>query len=1853
MQSSYHEFRKKLDLSQPITIQQQNAVGPSSPINNCQEIVRMIRRVDKGFTKLWYNLYKVVFESERDAERKQTLMGYAKKAMDLWQDKERVVEAGPNSLANKELKNIETEVAKLHRGLPNNVQFLDPVTTTTLINKAIEASNDKGTRRYQDLVLEALGLDLDRSESTPQTQKRVTRTGTTTTIVKPKISMNRIKLAKSVPRHPTMQIRPFECLVLKDDIRVGKLFRDEILHPLSQYSTPKNSVILDNPVNYLKTHRKLKRVPSASNKLLSRFKRKEESAFPPVEFSMGSRRFSAPTVTTNEKSLSKNEAKLNEILGKCKLADHKARKDISRAISAKRVLKKELLKMQDQLKRDPKGISRKQIQREVKTFLSNKHLFIYGKGELGRFLDKNGKDLVKLRDQVAKIDLKYGFMREKLMKVISQQYIFSSTTSFPIHCNDNSLKSCATQSQIFDKPIFIKCRSSCCIGLTPEFTSPRHYFCKSRITSHKQIEDVEHEFANGYFFGELLHRLGLLADLSKLQNSNSSKATQQNYEVIKEPLKAIGCTYNPAQIQSKSPGAALKLLYTIKLKTEGTKAEIPAEKSPTKARKVQTITGKDLANKQLTQKLEKFQQAKTQLYQKAAESIALEKTMKAQTVQNRIQQHNQTLKDNQKFMKEWMQNGLKNWYKNQQRAKTRIEKQQRFEQAAVDKYKAAIEKRREEGAKEVKEGIEGFERNLQRLGIDIQEQVIDDNDDTGEEKKKKKQPFSIVAAMTKIREKKTLADFARKEKERRQRKTQVDQAKTQAEIERLYKESEMLNRLQKESMKNRSQCYQKWRDNQCKGLIDSLAKQSELERQSRTKAQMAAFLKAKEVENQEFAKKRKVDLQASRKKFIESERLNKQKRRALYSKVIHQTIITQLLDIANEAYKKQLASETKQINVKEWEQWMKAFVNGDDIVPGGVTAYVSQTKAGWSKQLTFSLDPELERLEILDYVHSLGLWDPDLLVKGAKEAEVECEELDPPLQICNEPKELETEESDIWKWYAKVEDKFKGTASIIEKETEEVKEVLSYVPVKIAINGKRFTPKRTIAKTLEEKYGIKVLKPNSEIKRIKKLIEEERKAKEEKKEEAKGKPATKATGKQEAAAKKEEPAPISPALKQIVEQIMQLPPNESETELNQLEVNFVIEWLKQSYPKSASEYRQELKARLKRKQAVEAELKIMQEEAQNKKGGKGNPKKEQELLTELQELNKPAEKGFVLVGFPKNLDQAKMLQEFLVPQKLSELGHETEDLKYAKTLSGTITSPNKVMWTSPSALDGVLLIDISKVECKDRGANRKKDMDKGEFWLDAFGEKPEGAKLVEAPVESEKLERIYWKSVAADSDLCKVEDYYERFQEKIAGELKAKIWHRIQGANTTEKIAEEIDSLVNTWMEIHSQKETKIVTEIEAELQQEEAKTEPVEAKAPEVEDKKDQEPTTEISKFNKEGILEAWSKVREKYVDSMNIIFKFYRKQKSMLISGLTEMHRQFLTFFERPDEKQRLLDEFLIKLNALLSDHPDYIENPSALKEIFQSIDDLDYKLWKVVEKKKDEATIEREEKMNSSIFYNIKNNKGWLKQEVTNSLTAAHDLMQYEINKFVDGSYFLASCPEFLEGRSLPPLFDEIILQFDSSLVGEEPYSLIEKLCNEAKKFVSDTRISSLFHPQNTTLLYRRQKQLSKRKSRLLSNDQKLPNIGALHQCTTQSNSAAQSLNGWTISQFLLLRTKIRSQRKLQVRQVLQNYTIDKVTKGSCKGEQSGQQHCHKSSIHGTILRQFVHSKATRRIHFQGKPNRNYSPIRTRRPFQLINQKCSQKYSPNHAEQAQSKLKILSTSSFGALQLYSFNIIRKRRS
>ena len=101
----------------------------------------------------------------------------------------------------------------------------------------------------------------------------------------------------------------------------------------------------------------------------------------------------------------------------------------------------------------------------------------------------------------------------------------------------------------------------------------------------------------------------------------------------------------------------------------------------------------------------------------------------------------------------------------------------------------------DEATREMGGGIDEFEKNLQKLGIE-KNTNIEEAKKRMEEKKGvppgQIQNFSYAASMNKIKEKKSLADFAAKERDRRRRKMIVDQSKTQSELDKKKNEEHLI-----------------------------------------------------------------------------------------------------------------------------------------------------------------------------------------------------------------------------------------------------------------------------------------------------------------------------------------------------------------------------------------------------------------------------------------------------------------------------------------------------------------------------------------------------------------------------------------------------------------------------------------------------------------------------------------------------------------------------------------------------------------------------------------------------------------------------------------------------------------------------------------------------------------------------------------------------------------------------------------------------------------------------------------------------------------------------------------------------
>ncbi len=98
-------------------------------------------------------------------------------------------------------------------------------------------------------------------------------------------------------------------------------------------------------------------------------------------------------------------------------------------MTAKRKVRRQLTEMQGLLKEraleDAEAAAMRQdMRRHVKSFAFSKYLFVYGKDGMGRFLDGSGKDMVKLRDQAAKVNPKYTFLHARLRAMFRQTSLY-------------------------------------------------------------------------------------------------------------------------------------------------------------------------------------------------------------------------------------------------------------------------------------------------------------------------------------------------------------------------------------------------------------------------------------------------------------------------------------------------------------------------------------------------------------------------------------------------------------------------------------------------------------------------------------------------------------------------------------------------------------------------------------------------------------------------------------------------------------------------------------------------------------------------------------------------------------------------------------------------------------------------------------------------------------------------------------------------------------------------------------------------------------------------------------------------------------------------------------------------------------------------------------------------------------------------------------------------------------------------------------------------------------------------------------------------------------------------------------
>ena len=200
---------------------------------------------------------------------------------------------------------------------------------------------------------------------------------------------------------------------------------------------------------------------------------------------------------------------------------------------------------------------------------------------------------------------------------------------------------------------------------------------------------------------------------------------------------------------------------------------------------------------------------------------------------------------------------------------------------------------------------------------------------------------------------------------------------------------------------------------------------------------------------------------------------------------------------------------------------------------------------------------------------------------------------------------------------------------------------------------------------------------------------------------------------------------------------------------DQLLVNLFVERLKLEYEGAdLTVSEEELEAGIVREKEILAQLAEMEETqpekaADPKKGGKekkgANKNADETLKEELDGIRKVQSRGWILVDFPRNLNQMKLLETSLSTyESKADLPKESKQLKF-EAWSKVATPPCLVdekydgrQAAIQSGLDGVIILNTPNAECSRRAQSRKIDPQTQQVYdMD-----------IEAPEDNKVLDRL-------------------------------------------------------------------------------------------------------------------------------------------------------------------------------------------------------------------------------------------------------------------------------------------------------------------------------------------------------------------------------------------------------------------------------------------------------------------------------------------------------------------------------
>ena len=1050
----------------------------------------------------------------------------------------------------------------------------------------------------------------------------------------------------------------------------------------------------------------------------------------------------------------------------------------------------------------------------------------------------------------------------------------------------------------------------------------------------------------------------------------------------------------------------------------------------------------------LIKHLSKFEEFKNQQDLKIRKEIESEEKAKEEEKQFKISQKKNEQMRYHAFNQKFDQDGIENWKKNLIDKKEREKKDLDFQLKEAKEIKEKIDKTIKNYEWETITKIETFEQNLEEMNEWDKTNYSDTTIPTNERISSLKNGI-LERIINKI-----LKDpVAKTERDRRRRKIIVEQSKAQLEIENRSREEQLKSKLFKQSNQEKQLTYELFRVDQIKYIVrdDRELRKIQYDEQN---IQMQKFYK----ENEEHFLTQHMECFESD-KAKEEQRLKelhismRQKYRSVNSQAC-KDMVDLIVDIVEEAYTYQQVNDCEEIDNRVWREWTQLFINdhslfntglanrnllsrqSDKMDNDGIMSEGTVSKTSFYSTSPYTvIDRTLDDCEFLDYINYIGQWSKNIIPHSAftklnlndfvesTNIQTNVKNAKPVQQVAKD----ETKEDDSDNLIIP-EDNIKNTyfGNLIDilieiKHQDDYieppkKQMFKYIPLKLAIIGQDFSGKKTQAKILSENFPFKIYSIDKVLedafslhKRLEAPVETDNKL-------------YKTTQRlQILDERKEEEAKYS-QIKELVSQIKVILKN-GEPIPDEIYVDLLIEFIKIDFPeRSEEDIIQEAIMRVNEKEE------IMEKMKENDRENKNRPQTHKDNYNLLQQnllrANLDAMQGIVIVNFPNTYNQAKLLERKLsgyIPDKpITQANMLKENLAMLVDKSEPILPPNKLI---QGGLDYVFYLNVPYQECVRRAIGRRLDSSSGTIYHLDDNPPPTDSNICEKLVPLEDIKNIESLLSIRSLSFTNTINYLIQFYEPFGfDKQKIKMFNEVNGYKDREDITNDLIEHINKIVQINEENDLEIWNKNDSNIAEEDSRILSEFADVSEDLNEEDDEYTKNIKRINKikkkinkdlAGVLlNLVIKMFENYIVECKDIFKFLRWQRDHISRNYDIILQKFINFLKRPSMKQTLLLDFQYRYNHFVDTYPDLVDDKHVKEEHHQQVDDLNDKIYEIIEKRRNEAFDERKSIMIS----------GWIENEMEKFYLNLEKLYQAEIDKFISSMIIIRDYYHNLDNRPL---------------------------------------------------------------------------------------------------------------------------------------------------------------------------------------------------------------------------------------